>query len=289
MMELVLDLKAPLCESPIWDEKTEKLFWDDYYQKRIYSYEPATGDFGSYQLDVMPGSIALTDRGNIIVAYEKSIGIFDVSKKCFTRSISPEAHISTNHFNDGKCDTEGRFWAGSITETQKEALAFLYRVDAGLEYTEMLDGVITSNGLCWSPDNKIFYYIDTMRFSVDAFDFSAEDGTISNRHTVIDFPRDKGRPDGMTIDEDGMLWIAHWKGACISRWNPNTGSCLEVFPVPSYNVTSVYFGGMGLDTLYITTARSSTDEDMLNEYPHSGGLFCFKPGVKGLRPNYFRE
>lgn len=288
-MELVLDLKAPLCESPIWDDNNQKLFWDDYYQKRIYTYDPTTGVYDFYQLDVMPGSIGLTDKGNIIVAYEKSIGIFNVTEKRFTSNISPEAHISTNHFNDGKCDAEGRFWVGSITETQEEALAFLYRVDSGLEYFEMLDGVITSNGLCWSPDNKVFYYIDTMKFCVDAFDFSIKDGTISKRRTVIDFPRSNGRPDGMTIDEDGMLWIAHWKGASISRWNPYTGECLDIFPVPSYNVTSVYFGGTNRDTLYITTARSSTDEEMLRKYPHSGGLFCFKPGVRGLKSNYFKE
>lgn len=127
-----------------------------------------------------------------------------------------------------------------------------------------------------------------MTYQVDAFDFDLENGIIGNRHKIIDFKGQPGRPDGMTIDEEGFLWIAHWDGGCISRWNPNNGERIDKIDIPAWNVTSCFFGGENLDTLYITSARINTRKDILDRYPNAGSLFSIKLGIKGLKVNYFK-
>jgi sugar lactone lactonase YvrE len=151
----------------------------------------------------------------------------------------------------------------------------------------VLGGVTTSNGLDWSPDGSTLYYIDTPTLEVAAFDYDAAAGTIDDRRVVIRFPQDAGRPDGMTVDGEGMLWIAHWEGGRVSRWNPRTGTLLDQVPVPALNVTSCTFGGPGLDRLYITTARVGLDAAQLQAQPHAGGVFAVEPGVGGFPANQY--
>jgi sugar lactone lactonase YvrE len=140
----------------------------------------------------------------------------------------------------------------------------------------------TSNGLAWSTDHRFMYFIDTPTKQVVRYRYVVDTGHIESPEVVILFPEGTGLPDGMTIDEEGMLWIAHWGGNGISRWNPHNGNQLEFIPIPAVNVTSCAFGGPGLDKLYITSARMRMTDEQLNDYPYAGGVFTMRTNVRGV-------
>jgi sugar lactone lactonase YvrE len=146
----------------------------------------------------------------------------------------------------------------------------------------MLDNISVSNGMGWSPDNRIMYFTDSFTLQVFAFDYDLLTGSISNRRTVVKLSDGEGTPDGLTVDEEGMLWVAQWRGWKLCRWNPHTGERLLSIPMPAERVSSCTFGGDNWDELYITTARVSQSEEVLTQYPYAGGVFRMKPGIKGL-------
>ena len=150
----------------------------------------------------------------------------------------PEQDKDTNRFNDGKCDAKGRFWAGTMSMNNESKAGSLYCLEQGQPVRTMVQGVSTSNGLGWSPDRQTMYYIDTPTRSIDRFDFDLTAGTIQNRTSIIHIPEEFGFPDGMTVDGEGMLWVAHWGGGRVTRWNPHTSELLQQIEVPADQVTS---------------------------------------------------
>ncbi|MNR21440.1 L-arabinolactonase [compost metagenome] len=170
-----------------------------------------------------------------------------------------------------------------------KAAGSLYVMEADGQFRRVLTGISISNGLAWDDQRGLMYYIDTTTRGVDVMDYDVQSGSVGNRRRVFLFPEGAGDPDGMTIDREGMLWVAHWGGGCISRWNPRTGEQLAKVEVPAKNVTSCTFGGDLLDELYITTARDGMSEEELQRWPLTGGLFKFKAGVQGVRANIFND
>ena len=154
----------------------------------------------------------------------------------------------------------------------------LYRLDADGTVTRVIDNVYLANGLAWSSDGTAFYFVDTTPGTVTRYAYDLATGALSDPEVVIRVPEETGHPDGMTIDEDGNLWIALWGGNAISRWDPRTGEMLEKYELPALNVSSCCFGGENMDTLFITTASQDTD---MEKYPLAGNVFRMKPGVKG--------
>jgi sugar lactone lactonase YvrE len=280
-VELVLDAKATLGEGPAWDAKTQTLYWLDILGKRIYA-----GTQVLAELDAMPGCLAPCKNGNLILALSGAEGRHSfadldpaTAQVTLLSSLSSEPH--TNRFNDGKCDPAGRFIAGTMAMNEKDPNGSLYSFD-GKHSTRLLDGVTISNGLGWSPDHKIFYYIDTPTHEVKAFDYDPVTGQIANPRVAIHIPNSLGWPDGMTSDTDGDLWIAMWSGAQVTKWNPSTGKLLEQIPVPALLTSSCVFGGRDMNELYITSARVGMSEADLNKYPLSGGLFKLVTNVTGM-------
>ena len=199
-------------------------------------------------------------------------------KKLYT----PENMALGMRFNDAKCDACGRLWAGTMPLFKEPApVGKLYRFDGISRQQTMLGGIGTSNGMAWSADGKTMYYIDTGARGVDAFDFDEEGGMISNRRRIITV--DNGWPDGMTIDAEGMLWVAIWGGGEVRRYDPESGECIGKVMVPSKNTTSCCFGGEKLDTLYITTSGEGFDD------PGAGKVYCVNCGVKGTPTVKFDE
>jgi sugar lactone lactonase YvrE len=151
----------------------------------------------------------------------------------------------------------------------------------------MVTGVSISNGLAWSADHRILYYIDTPTQEVAAFDYDADTGEISGRRTAVRIPPEKGQPDGMTMDAEGMLWVALYGGGAVTRWNPRDGRLLATIEVPAPLVTSCAFAGLRMDELFITTARQHMDAQALSAHPQSGGLFRARPGARGTHEPLF--
>jgi sugar lactone lactonase YvrE len=229
------------------------------------------------------GTVVPRRSGGVMVALRDGFAALDLDSGTLTMIADPETDLPQNRFNDGKCDPAGRFWAGTmrIAEDQKGA-GSLYRLDADLSVHKMWGDITVANGIAWSHDAKTMYYIDTPTMTVVAFEYNLETGAIANPRPAIHTPNGPGSPDGMTIDAEGMLWVAYWGGWRVVRWNPHTGEALAIIELPVERVTAPWFGGPNLDELYITTARVGLSEEALAKQPHAGSIFVAKPGVRGL-------
>jgi sugar lactone lactonase YvrE len=285
--ELVLDAKAQLGEGALWHEGEQRLYWVDIEGKKLHIYTPATGEDREIPVGERIGTVVPTGDGQVLVALQNGIHLLhpDTGKLMLTENPLPEKDI---RFNDGKCDPAGRFWVGSMHLEQKENAAALYRKNLDGTVTKILSDITVSNGIVWTEDRQTMYYIDSPTMQIKAYDYDHDTGDISNPRVVVEVPEDAGVPDGMAIDAEGKLWVAHWGGKAVIRWNPDDGQLMQKINVPAPHVTSCAFGGDTLETLYITTAREELDEEQLENYPQSGGLFKAKPGVKGLPTYVFR-
>ena len=281
--DVALRIDATLGEGAIWDSAAQRLLWVDIIGKQVGIFNPATLENQMLQLDSMVGTVVPATRGDLVVALQQGIARLDRSSGRVSVPVCPPQHDAKRiRFNDGKCDPRGRLWAGTM--------ALDFAPGAGALYCCLLDGtmetrlsdVSISNGIVWSHDERRMYYIDTPTRRVDVFEFSADDGQISRRRCAFEIPAESGYPDGMTIDADGMLWIAMWGGSSVQRWNPESGKMIESISIPAAHVTSCAFGGRDLTSLYITTAREGRTPEQLAREPLSGSIFVCTPGAQGM-------
>lgn len=281
-----LPLVTRVGEGPVWDYKYNRLLWIDT-QGSVFIYTPSDEKNREIKIDKLVGTVVPYTQDTVVVALEDGIYKLNIETEQLTFLAAPEGGIAGNKYNDGKCDAQGRLWVGTMDKdcTPKKANFFVYD---GKNSQKVLTDVSISNGVAWSLDNKTMYYQDTPLKTVSAFDFDETNGTISNRREVISLTENMGTPDGNTIDAEGMLWVANWEGACVTRWNPKTGELLQKIDIPALNVSALAFGGENLDELYITTASYYMPEDKAPLYPEAGKLFVVKPGVRGVKCNYMK-
>jgi len=272
-----------LGECPVWDAKQQLIYWVDILNGAIHSYSPKQKTHKTIPVHQMIGSLAICTNGNFIVSLQNGFAFVERVSGEIKIITDPENHLPANRFNDGKCDPAGRFWAGTMALSEEASAGSVYMLDLDLGATKKIDGVSVSNGMAWSIDHQIFYYIDSPSFKVAAYDYDKETGQISNKRTVIKIAAEDGSPDGMTIDNEGMLWIAHWGGWQVARWNPFTGEKLYSIKMPVEKVSSCTFGGENLDDLYITSAKVLLTEEALEKQPLAGALFVIPNcGFKGI-------
>ncbi|MFO8001056.1 MAG: SMP-30/gluconolactonase/LRE family protein [Marinilabilia sp.] len=278
---------ASLGEGAIWHSEKEALMWVDITEGRVFMYRPGEGMVHDIELESMVGTVVPAARDYLAVAAQET-GITGLREDGTTEMLTgfPSDAEDNVRFNDGKCDPRGRLWVGTMHKQARKGAGKLYMLqDDSLHIKE--SDVTISNGIVWDTDLNVMYYIDTPEQCVYAYDYEPETGKISNRRVAIEIPEDTGSPDGMSIDSEGKLWIAHWGGHGVYRWDPASGELLEKIDVPAPNVTSCAFGGDDLKTLYITTARQGLDDEQLEEYPLSGSLFVTKTNVKGTKSYEF--
>ncbi len=286
--ELELEIPASLGEGAIWNHETNTLWWVDIEGRKLNIYDPETKNNRVIDVIERIGTVVPAKSGGAIVALENGIFDLDLEMEEMEMICNPLEKLDTIRFNDGKCDPAGRLWVGSMSLKFIKGAASLYTILPDGSYAEVFGGVTVSNGIIWSNDNKTMYYVDTPLRNVRAWDYNLETSEISNERVVISIPDGMGGPDGMTIDAEGKLWIAMWGGSQVGRWDPETGELIGTVGVPAPNVTSCAFGGPDLDVLYITTAGGD-NQKMKEEYPLAGSVFKVKPGVKGVRANFFGE
>ncbi|MGE7632560.1 SMP-30/gluconolactonase/LRE family protein [Bacillus paramycoides] len=287
-IELVVDAKACLGEGPCWNEKKQILYWVDIIEKKLYLYNPANNTNRVITLDQQIGCVVPYLDNVVLLAMERGFYSLNLNTEKLTHIYDPEPNLLKNRFNDGKCDPAGRFWAGTTDLYGISGAGSLYCLNNNYSVEKKVSHVNTSNGLAWSPDYTYLYFIDTPTKNVVRYHYDIHTGVISNPTDVITFPENDGLPDGMTIDEEGCLWIAHWGGSKITRWNPLTGEQILSIPIPALYVTSCTFGGSNLTDLYITTARTRMTDEELKQYPHAGGIFRIQTNVKGCPTYSFR-
>ncbi|MFK5974830.1 MAG: SMP-30/gluconolactonase/LRE family protein [Flavobacteriaceae bacterium] len=281
--EVVCTHICELGEGPIWDLSNQLICWLDIINGEIHEWSPNDRSLNTISVGQMIGSMAISTDGNFVAALENGFGIVNRHTDEIKSVANPEEHKSKNRFNDGKCDPAGRFWAGTMSLSEESEKGSLYMLNANGEVSKKIEKTTISNGLAWSLDHKAFYFIDTSTFKVSAYDYDKSTGALSNKRTIINISKGDGYPDGMTIDNEGMLWIAHWDGWQVTRWDPATGKKLAAIALPVSRITSCTFGGKSFEDLYITSAKVGLSKEELEEQPLAGSLFVIRNcGYKGL-------
>ena len=270
-------------EGPVWDDRTQTFYFIDVEAGKIFSYKDEK--LTVWEAGEKVGFAVLSEEGGVIAGLQSGFCAVDFPDGGFKVLADPEKDLPGNRFNDGKADPFGHLFGGTLTMTRPDGaegpLAALYRLDKkaeGYEAVKVIDKVGLSNGLAWNADRTKMYFVDTDFGTVAEYAYDPANGELGEGRVIIQVPSEMGFPDGMSIDENGKLWVALWNGGAISQWDPETGELLQNIDLPVKNVSSCCFGGPDMDILFITTASQDTDTSV---YPLAGNVFCMKPGVKG--------
>lgn len=284
-LELLMD--AHLGEGPVWDETQQKLWWVDILSGKLHKYNPSSAKNSSVDMGEHIGAAVLRKNGGIVLALTTGFYFFNEKTGEKTAVTDPESHLPENRFNDGKCDSAGRFWAGTLNYNLEKGAGSLYCLNPGLTVEKKLDGITISNGLAWNSRGDQFFFIDTPTGDISSFQYDKESGDLTNRSVITHIDEKDGYPDGMTIDTEDKLWVALYGGGKVIRINPENGEADFEVKLPVPKPTSCTFGGKGLNELYITTCRENMSRQDLKKYPQSGSLFRAKLPFRGLPVNRF--
>ena len=282
----VANPQALVGEGPVWDDRRQALWWIDVKDPRLFRYDPASGENLELNMPERIGCIALRAGGGLIGAFVTGFKWIDPETGAVTPIVDPEPDRPGNRFNDGKCDRRGRLFAGTMHNAEIECTGTLYRLDPDLSVQVMCTGVHLSNGLGWSPDDRVLYYTDSLRRTIWAYDYDLEIGAMANRRTFARVPEEAGVPDGLCVDADGYVWSAHWGGWRLTRYAPD-GRVERVVKMPVPQPSCPAFGGPDLDVLYVSSAAIEMTPADFAEAPDGGGLFALDVGVRGLPGNRF--
>jgi sugar lactone lactonase YvrE len=291
----VADSRDTIGEGAFWCPQEQAVYWLDVpMPSRIHRFDPVTQDHRSWPMPEMVTAMAKRGDGTLLVASENGLNAFDPRTGDYRHLAELEPHRPENRSNDGAPDAHGRFWIGTMQNNLgpggsaipiEGPVGSLWRVEPGKLPFAAMDDLSITNGVAWSPDWTKLYVVDSMLARIYVCDFDLEAGTVGPRRIFNDAD-DLATPDGNAVDADGFLWSARWDGHCVARISP-AGVVERIVPIPASLVTSCAFGGPNLDTLYVTTARLGIDEETERRYPQQGGLFAFKPGVRGLKRPFY--
>ena len=270
-----------LGEGPVSSGPTHSdVQWVDIEGMKVLSRNLDTGVADEYSVSEHIGFVIPTATGKNLLGTVSGPVLYD--GRDFTPFVArKEEDVTPMRWNDAKVDPAGDLWLGSMSYTEDGGYGALYRL-RGKELKKFVPGTSISNGLAWSADRKTFFYIDTLNFGVDAFDYSA-DG-ISNRRVAVAFSQDLGYPDGMSIDTEDGLWIAFYNGAAIRRFDTrNNFEMTHEISVPATRTTSCAFAGKKLDQLIITSAERNNPIST----KHDGQTFICETGFTGTPTTLF--
>jgi sugar lactone lactonase YvrE len=290
-VRLISDEAAELGEGPRLDPRTGEVLWVDIMAGRLYRCRWDAGrlhtiaviEVGRHLGAVAPvdapggGWVAAAGQGFAHVAEDGTVTVL----------AEPEAgQAGRTRMNDGACDPQGRFWAGSMAYDTSPAAGSLYRMDHDGTVTPVLTGVTISNGLGWSPDGTTMYYADTGAGTLDAFDFDGVSGDLERRRTLVRC-EGPGFPDGLWVDDEGCLWVAMWGGGEVRRYAPD-GGLIHAWPLPVSQPTACCFVGRDAGTLIITSARLDLPAEALADQPAAGRVMAIDAGATGPPATPFR-
>ena len=268
-MEVAVRANAKLAEGPRWDAAARRLLWVDIEGRELHVLEG--GEDRAIAFEAMVGAAAPTSAGAVLVALADRLALVDLADES-VRTLVRLPHGPALRSNDGACDAAGRFWIGTMALDHTPGAGALYRYDGRLQ--RVLDEVTLSNGIGWTRDDTRMYYIDSPVQRVDLFDFELASGRVDDRRPFVSIDESDGIPDGLTVDDEGGVWVALYGGSCVHRYD-ESGHLDAVLEVPAKNVTSCCFGGDDGRSLFVTTAAPD------------GNVYVTQPGVSGPPAHVF--
>jgi sugar lactone lactonase YvrE len=268
-VEVAVPANAKLAEGPRWDAAARRLLWVDIEGCTLHVL--SRGEDRAIELDAMVGAVAPTSGDAVLVALADRLALVDLADES-ARTLTVLPHGPELRSNDAACDAAGRFWIGTMALDVRPGAGALYRYDGSLR--RALDGVTLSNGIGWTHDDTRMYYIDSAEQRVDVFDFDLASGQLDERRPFASVDRSDGIPDGLTVDDEGGVWVALYGGSCVRRYD-DRGRLGAVLDVPAENVTSCCFGGDDGRSLFVTTAAPD------------GNVYVTQPGVSGPPAHVF--
>lgn len=289
----VIETGAILGESPVWSPGEQVLYWVDIKAPALHRHDPATGADKTWPLPQETGSIALRAGGGLVGALRDGFAVLTPGEHSVAIDWigNPEPDRPESRLNDGRTDRQGRFWAGSMHDPEgppesyfeREPVGAFYRLDPDGTIHRMIEGILVSNGLCWSPDETRMYAADSPTRTIRMWDYDLETGDISGERVFARIPDDPGRgtPDGAIVDAGGGVWVAEFRGGRVTRFAPD-GSADRMIALPVSRPTCPMFGGPDLRTLYVTSAKIMLSPEELAAEPLAGALFALDVGVAGL-------
>jgi sugar lactone lactonase YvrE len=289
--ELAQDVRAEIGEGPVWDDRSGRLHWVDIRAGLVHRFSPMDGSDVVLDVGQPVGSLGLGTSGGLVLALRDGFGLMPAGGDRIARLIEVEKALTGNRMNDGRCDAAGRFWAGTMSASPDHVVGAgsLYRLEElanSMSAVRVLGGLTVANGIDWSPDGRLMYYIDSPTQRIDVFDFDADSGAVSRRRPFVEIPKADGLPDGMLVDAEGGVWVALFRAGRVRRYSPSAEVKQEI-EVPVTLVTSAAFAGPNLDDLYITTARHRLTPDERDRQTHAGSLFHCRPGPVGRLSHRF--
>jgi sugar lactone lactonase YvrE len=280
-----------LSEGPRWHADREELLWVDILSGHLHrarlAEDGALAELQTIAIDRHVGAVAPALRGGYVLAAGQGFLFIEATGEVIELA-QPMAGHGELRMNDGACDAQGRFWAGSMAYDESPGAGALYRLELDGSCTTVLRGLTISNGIGWSPDGSTMYLNDSGPRRLEAFRFEPARGGIDDRRVLVEIDRPGVAPDGLTVDEQGCIWIALWGGGAVNRYAPD-GSLLTSVDVPVERPTSCVFGGPDRSILFVTTARAGLDEDAIARQPDAGRVFSISGlGVRGLPSQAYR-
>ena len=288
--QVALKIRSRLGEGIWWDDRREVLFWVDIMRKEVHCLKDGVDQLVK-TFDDYVGFCAPCEDDRLIVGCGRKLMWLRPETGETGVLMEVDSDIPENRFNDARVTPDGRLLAGTMNNALNEEdvpdanTGRLYLLEMGKEPRILMEKMSVSNGIAFSPDLKTVYHTDTYTQIVYAYDYDTATGLLSNPRPAVRVPVETGNPDGMNIAEDGTLFVAHWDGHALKRFDPTTGEELLKIELPAIHVTCCCFGGRDLDELYITTSSIDASEE---EYPLAGSIFMVKPGVRGMKPHRFR-
>jgi len=277
---------AFLGEGPVWSARDERLYWVDILAPAVHWSDLTSDTYETLAMNELVSAVLPRRRGGLVALTQSGIKALDIRTGEVTLLADPESDKPANRFNDAKVDRQGRLWAGTLALDTSPHQGALWCLDTDGQARCMDHGFTISNGMGWSPDDKVFYFADSGSGKIHAYDFDAARGDISGRRTFVEVDSEDGRPDGLTVDAEGYVWVAHWDGWCVTRYDPD-GTVERVINLPVPRPASCTFGGPDFTTLYVTSARIRLSAQRLSEAPLSGSVFAIETGVRGLAEPMF--
>ncbi len=287
-IEVFQECKNTLGEGIIWSSASNNIYWLDIpMPSKLYRYSFDSNTTKIFEMPEMITALAERDNNNLLIASHNGINNYDLIQNKFNQILKLEPEKNFNRCNDGAADFLGNFWVGTMQnniapdgsdiEINKNS-GTLYSIDKNFNITTHEENIGISNTLVWSPNNKKFYFSDTLTGLISVYDYDADNKKITNKKNFAKF--DRGYPDGSTVDSEGFLWNCRWGGSCVVRFNP-LGEVDKIIELPVPNVTSCTFGGKDLKTLFITTARMGMTNEELKKFPLAGNVFALQTNIQG--------